>query len=210
MEDIKLIYGYDPLCGWCYAFSNQIGQVQQRLPNLKIEVVYGGLVVGERVGPIKNHAGYLLQGEQQLFARTGIAFGKQFKDKLLHQGTYVSDSEPPCRAVWVMQKLKPEHAFAFANELPTAHYWDGIALDDPAQLARIASRYGVEDRLFVETWQSEDAKKGVVSAFQLARTKGVVSYPTLWLERDGQKEDFVKGWQTSETIVEKLNELVHA
>src|SRR6516164_6627574 len=55
-----LIYCYDAYCGWCYGFSPVIrrivGEFRGRLP---VEVLSGGMIIGERPLSIKQSAGYI-------------------------------------------------------------------------------------------------------------------------------------------------------
>ncbi|MEI9933445.1 MAG: thioredoxin domain-containing protein [Ferruginibacter sp.] len=45
-----LIYCYDAYCGWCYGFSPVIKKIaQQYQKELDIEVLSGGMLIGEAV-----------------------------------------------------------------------------------------------------------------------------------------------------------------
>jgi len=40
---MKLIYIGDPMCSWCYGFGKELSEVMQSLPELRLEIVVGGL-----------------------------------------------------------------------------------------------------------------------------------------------------------------------
>lgn len=205
---MKLIYGYDPICGWCYAFAPQMARLHEMMPEMPIEMAYGGLVVGERVQPIAKSRGYLTNGEQQLKGTTGVEFGEAFKEGLLAEGTHISDSEPPCRAVWTTEQIAPEQAYAFANDLPHAHYWRGLPLDNAEVLGELAAKHGIDVEAFVTLWDSDEARAGVQEAFAAARQRGISSYPTLIFD-NGEKQFLVaRGWDSAENIQTRIQHLM--
>lgn len=48
---MELIYGMDPLCGWCFGIGPAMRRVMADHPDVPVVPVLGGLVTGERVGP---------------------------------------------------------------------------------------------------------------------------------------------------------------
>lgn len=193
-RDEELIYGFDPLCGWCFAFGPTYRAVRAAHPDLPVQMRYGGLVLGERVGPIAGHRDYLLRGLEQVRLTAGVAAGAAFLEGLLADGTYVSDSEPPCRAIYAMERLAPESAADFAAALPDIHYIDGRPLDDLATLAGLAERHGADPAAFAALWGSAEARTGVQAAFAAARAFGIRSYPTLLYRRGPQLQLVAQGF----------------
>ncbi|NJL32902.1 MAG: hypothetical protein HC893_02425 [Chloroflexaceae bacterium] len=74
----RLIYGFDPLCGWCFAFRPTMRAVTATHSDLPITLAYGGLVVGARVEPIAAMRDYLRRGLAQVQAVSGATAGPQF------------------------------------------------------------------------------------------------------------------------------------
>lgn len=209
-RDEELIYGFDPLCGWCFAFGPTFRAIRAAHPDLPVVVLYGGLVLGERVGPIAGHRDYLLHGLEQVRQTAGVAAGPAFLDGLLAEGSYVSNSEPPCRAIWAMEQLAPAAAPDFAAALPDAHYIDGQPLDDAEVLAALAARHGVSGAAFVELWQSGAARSGVQHAFSRARAVGIRSYPTVLYRRGDEAWQIALGFAPPAAAVARLNALREA
>lgn len=192
-----LIYGYDPLCGWCFAFRPTMHAITAAYPDLPVTVVYGGLVVGARVQPVSASRDYLIKGLAQVARTAGVQAGPNFYNGLLAQGTYISNSEPPCRAVWTMQQLAPAPAaYRFADALPQTYYGDGLPLDDEDVLGGLAEAHGTPRDDFVALWQSEAAKQGTQAAFQQARQIGIASYPTLLYQRGNAVGLVARGFAT--------------
>jgi putative protein-disulfide isomerase len=182
----ELIYGFDPLCGWCFAFGPTMRALTEANPDLPVRLRYGGLVVGERVQPIAVMRDYLIQGLEQVRRTAGVAAGPDFYNGLLAQGTYISNSEPPCRAIYTMEQLAPAQAYAFAATLPDAFYVHGLPLDDEQVLGELVTPHGVDAEQFLAFWRSEVARDGTAAAFAQARSEGFNTYPTLLYRRGAQ------------------------
>jgi putative protein-disulfide isomerase len=207
MSSAALIYDFDPLCGWCFAFGPSIRAAANANPDLPIILRYGGLVTGERVGPIAAHRDYLLAGFERLRQVAGCSPSATFLDGLLAEGRYISDSEPPCRAIFVMEQLAPAGAFGFAAALPDLHYLEGVPLDDLAALAELAAAHGADPELFAARWQSAEARAGVQAAFARHRAAGVLSYPTLRYRRDERQSLVAQGFATPAETVSRIGSL---
>jgi putative protein-disulfide isomerase len=200
-DNESLLYGYDPLCGWCFAFRPTMHALHTAFPDLPIEVQMGGLVLGERVRPIAYDREYLVRGLAEVERVAGVRAGAPFFEGLLAKGSYVSNSEPPCRAVVVMQEMAPERAFAFAHALPAAYYEQGQPLDDPAVIGDLAAAQGVDADHFVAHWQSDAARESTQRAFAAGRAAGIISYPTLRYRRGDRVVTLVKGYMAPEEAV---------
>ena len=72
-SDMKLIYYFDALCGWCYGFSPVMSKVQEKYSGkLDIEVVSGGLFLGKRAGGVNEVAPHIKAGAyKSVERRTG-------------------------------------------------------------------------------------------------------------------------------------------
>ena len=56
---MELVYGFDPVCGWCYGMVPALRRVRADHPYLPVRLVMAGLVTGERVGPYALMEGYI-------------------------------------------------------------------------------------------------------------------------------------------------------
>jgi putative protein-disulfide isomerase len=194
VADEELQYGFDPLCGWCFAFGPTIRAIATAHPDLPIRLRRGGLVVGERVAPIAVSRDYLINGLAQVQRTAGVSAGRPFYDGLLAEGTYVSDSEPPCRAITVMEQIAPAGVFGFAVDLPDIHYVRGLPLDDADVLAELAASHGADADEFRRRWLSDEARAATEAGFADARTAGFTSYPTLIYRRGTRAAVVARGF----------------
>ena len=170
-----LIYGYDPICGWCYGAAPVIRAVARVLP---VRLAMSGLVVGERVGPAAAMEPYVRQASERLRAVTGRAPSQAFYDWMRSPGA-IAASAPPAVAVDTVRRERPEAAVAFAHAVTEAHYGEGMDPNDPnAYTALIADHApGVMLPDIHDVSLAE-------AAFADGRRLGIRSFPTFLLERD--------------------------
>ncbi|MFW5762224.1 MAG: DsbA family protein, partial [Cyclobacteriaceae bacterium] len=91
----KIIYCYDALCGWCYGFSPVMEKIhQQYQQDFQFEVISGGMITGERIGPVGEVAPYIKQAYKLVENTTGVKFGDDFL-RVLNEGKAIFTSIPP-------------------------------------------------------------------------------------------------------------------
>ncbi len=203
----KLIYGFDPLCGWCYGFLPEMDEVRRAHPDMPVELKMGGLVMGSRVGPIAESREYLRRGIAEVGKRARVEFGEAF-EALMEEGTYISDSEPPCRAIWTMQQLVTgDHPADFAADLCRAFYRDGRRPDDPDLLCTLARKHGADPEAFLALWDTEQGRRGAAEAMEEARHEGISMYPTLMIEQMGVRQTILRGYARAEHVLATLDEV---
>lgn len=194
MSLVTLVYGFDPLCGWCYGFRPVFEKLRAATAGKARWVLScGGLVTGERERPIGETRAYLLQGMQAVEARTGVRFGPKFRDGILAQGTWVSRSEPACRAVLEAQSLDAEKGLDFASALSEAFYLEGLAPDSDEGLKFAATRSGIDEAALKRVWDTPEARERTSRAFAEARRQGVTMYPSVFLSQGNKLVSVFEG-----------------
>jgi putative protein-disulfide isomerase len=193
--DVTLVYGFDPICGWCFGFRSAVATMRKTLAGrFPWRVACGGLVTGERIKPIGETRDYLVHGMAMVESRTDARFGDGFKQGLLARGTWISTSEPGCRAVLLVQQMEgAEKALDFGAELSRAFYVDGRPTDDVDALRSVAKATKVDAGKLLEAWSAPGAEHRTWEAFSTARSQGVVSYPSMFLDRGRGLEPLFSG-----------------
>ncbi len=204
--ETTLLYGYDPLCGWCYVFRPSIEAVASALPDLAIELKMGGLVLGERAQPMRVARDYLVGAMARAEAASGVAFGAGFREGLLLEDAYAMDSATTCRAVVAAQRQgDARQAFAFAEAYSHAIYHDGRKPDAPDTLRALAADVGLEGEALVAYWSSPQAAQATAEAFAEARALGISSYPTLALrDPEGRLTPVQQGYASPAQTVARV------
>jgi putative protein-disulfide isomerase len=197
-----IVYGNDVLCGWCFATGPALLEVKRRLADsVRWRIECGGLVVGERVRPVALDRDYLAAGLAQVAAVAGRHAGRRYFENVLDTGTWVSNSEPACRAVLVAQEMNPSAALEFSHWLTDALYIDGRVPDDPDTLRAAARAQGIDGDELVARWATPGAVEATRAGFERARSLGIRVYPSLFLESaDGRLDALVSGYAEADMI----------
>lgn len=182
MEKPTLVYVYDALCGWCYGFSPVMKRLHETYRDqLNFDVLSGGMIMGNRVGPIGQVAPYISRAYKQVEDRTGVTFGEGFLKNVLEPGTAVFSSEKPGIALTVFKAERPGEAVSFAHDLQRAVYFDGRDLQADETYADLVQPHGLDGAIFVENLNSFRFKQKTYAEFQAVSRLGVTGFPTVLL-----------------------------
>jgi putative protein-disulfide isomerase len=200
----QILYLFDPLCGWCYGFSENINNFSGKHQD-KFEVVPipGGMVVEERVRPISSMAGYIGDALKKVEQTTGCTFGEAYK-KELRDGDMLLDSEPPSRALITFRTFDLNRSILFAKSLQSAHYMEGKDYNDPALYRAMASSFGLDPDLFMERFNDPEMKQQVQQEFAWVRESGIQGYPTVVLRNKERYYLLTNGYASLDTLEQSL------
>lgn len=204
-----LLYVFDPLCGWCYGFHPVIEQLQEKYQDqFAFQVISGGMVRGERIGPIGEVAGYISEAYKVVEEKTGVTFGEGFLRNVLAPGTTIFDSEPPARALAVLKQHAPDQQVALSSAVQKAIYYDGMEPVKPESYAGIASEFGLDPALLAEQMNTEAAQRAAEAEFDLSNQLGVQGFPTVFLFTQTHRFLLARGYlpfaQMEDTIGQAL------
>ena len=202
-----LLYVMDPLCGWCYGFSPVVMKLQERYEAvMDFRVVPGGMVTGTRVEPVSEKADYILQAYKRVEEMTGVKFGDPYLDRL-REGSTISASEPPCRALHLFFTLHPDKAVEYAHQLQRAIYLDGYDWNDGETYSHLARLFGLDAKDFMKQWESEEARYAVQQEFQWVQAAGINGFPCVVVEKSEQYYLVSQGYrplEDMEAVIEKV------
>lgn len=180
---MKIYYVYDVLCGWCYGFSPVIQKfAAEHQDELTFEVISGGMVTGDRIGPIGEVAGYIGEAYKDVERATGVEFGEDFLGGTLADGTAIFTSVPPALAMRVFKHMQPQRALDFAARMQKAIYYDGMAPKDKQGYGQLASEFGLDPQSFVLQMDDATTLMTAQAEFKLTQQWGINGFPTLLLE----------------------------
>jgi putative protein-disulfide isomerase len=168
-----LIYGFDPLCGWCYGIVPAMRALRAARPGLSVRLVMSGLVTGSRVGPYAEMEGYIRGASDRLRQVTGRAPSEAFFDLIRRPGVR-GDSAPPSVAIAAAGAANPGREVDFAHAVIEAHFEAGADLNDPATYPPLCDRLGL-------SWPAPDLADPALAeaAWAEGRAMGLSSFPTL-------------------------------
>src|ERR1700679_2530222 len=190
MKKHVLFYCYDAYCGWCYGFSPVIKKIADQYKNdFDIEVLSGGMIIGEQVQPIERIAGYIQSAYKNVEELTGIKFGEDFLWHINHadQSDWYMNSEKPAIALCVFKEFYPERQLEFAGDLQYALNYEGRDLNDDEAYRHLLEKYGIHPEAFYTKLHSDEFKEQAYYEFDLCKQLQVNGFPCVFLQKSESK-----------------------
>ena len=211
MDTPELIYVYDPLCGWCYGFSPVMKKIKERYgDSLTYSVYTGGLVLGDRVGTVKDKFEYVLDAYKQVEETSGTLFGEGFKTNILGKADeYVFNSVPPGKAFVILKEMQPKNALNFAHDLQHAIYWDGKDIHQPEMYVEIAEKYGIDTSVFAQRFNDAAYDSLLTKDFETSAYYQAQGYPHVLLKKGDQYYLLTKGYTNYENLEAVINKVLN-
>ena len=179
MSAPRIFYIHDPMCSWCYAFSQSWAALQQALPR-DMEIVYlvGGLAP-DTTEPMPPATQKMVQQAWQRIEQTvpGVRFNWDFWSR----NTPIRSTYPACRAVLAAKKQRAEAEPEMIHAIQIAYYQQAKNPSLPETLQACACEIGLDAEIFSEDLKSPARENELQQQIQQARSMGVYSYPSLRL-----------------------------
>lgn len=210
--DSEVIYIGDPMCSWCWGLAPGLRQLQRycQEQGLPFRLVVGGLRPGG--GDPWNPAfrAFLRRHWQEVSHATG----QPFSYRLLERDVFQYDTEPACRAVVAARPLLPIPSLQNGAELDFfaavqgKFYLDNEDPKEPEFYRGICADLGVDFEVFVRRFESVEVRAATREEFQLNRSWGVSSYPTVLVRVKERRTTLVNGYATFEDMQQRLRGLI--
>ncbi len=204
IKKIEIIYGYDPLCGWCYGFSNEIKTVIDDLKHIAdFKLVNGGIFAGLRglkMGYISEH---IKKNMENVSDRSGRLFGANFL-KLLNNTHYSYDSKKASIAVAIMRDVFSEGTFEFASDIQTAFFKYGKDIQADSTYIELLEDYPIDINYFLDRLNSKIEAEKVELEFLNTQLLGFEGYPACAIKMNGITEILNQGYLDASQIISKI------
>lgn len=178
----RLIYGFDPLCGWCFGVVPAMRRLRADHLGLEIRPVFPGLVTGDRIGPYAEMEGYIRGASERLHAVTGRAPSDAFYALIRTPGVR-GDSGPPTAVLASVAESHPARVLDLAHAMTEAHFIDGADLNRAETHAALFAKLDIDRPV-----PALDDTVRIEAAWAAGRAEGIASFPTLILEHEGRRE----------------------
>jgi len=199
-----LIYCYDAYCGWCYGFSPVMKKIAAQYKNhFDIEVLSGGMMIGEGKMPIEKIGPYIQGAYKRVEELTGIQFGEDFLWHINNpdKSDWVMNSEKPAIALCIFKELYPEQQIEFASDLQFALNYEGRDLDDDEAYRHLLEKYAFDETDFYSKLKTEAYKEKAYYEFALCKQLQITGYPAVLLQLNESKFYLLaKGYTDYETM----------
>ncbi|OOG62281.1 DsbA family protein [Sinorhizobium sp. A49] len=211
---MKLVLVADPMCSWCYGFGKEMTTLVGRHPDISLEIIVGGLRAGATDVLDDSGKRFRLEHWARVEQSTGLPFNRE---GLMARKRFVYDTEPVCRAVVASRILAPStdllkvfRAFQHAFYVDAVDTTNGEVLAEVGAAALRANGNPITPAEFQTTWQQKYTIEAAAAEFALARSMGVTSFPTLFLEKDGQLRRVRNGYAPVYQLEQDINALLAA
>ncbi len=174
-----LYYIHDPMCSWCYAFSQSWTALQRELPpDIEIAYLVGGLAP-DTTEPMPLATQKMVQQAWQRIEQTipGVHFNWDFWSC----NTPVRSTYPACRAVLAAKKQHAEAEAEMIRAIQAAYYQQAKNPSLPGTLHTCAREVGLDAQTFIDDLTSVAIENELQQQIQRARSMDVYSYPSLRL-----------------------------
>jgi putative protein-disulfide isomerase len=205
---VKLVFAGDPMCSWCYGFSKELALLAQRHPELKVEILVGGVRAGAKDVLDETGKQFRLGHWARVEQSSGLPFNRA---AFLARENFVYDTEPVCRAVVAARRLAPQaDQLAVFRALQHAFYVDGRDTTDGAVLAEVAGAalalqgHAVTPAALRAEWDSAAAIAVTAAEFSYVRSLGIRSFPALLLDDDSGLYEISPGYASVAQLERQL------
>lgn len=202
-QNDTIIYIGDPLCSWCYGVADEIQKVKDNnAQDFGFKLVIGGLRP-YNTETMADLGDFLKHHWDDVSKRSG----KEFNHDILQDKSFVYDTEPPARAVWVMRQLKPGSEFPFFKDIQKLFYSENKNTNKVESYEGLVEKYGVDYTTFKELYNSTEARLGIKQDFEYSSQLGVKGFPSVVLKKGDEYFLIANGFATADgmqKIIDKI------
>ena len=201
----EIIYIGDPMCSWCYGFTDIIQTIKEKYKDrAKVTLVMGGLRPDGTHVVDDDYRNFLKEHWTEISMRTG----QPFDLSILDSTGWIYDTEKPCRAVVVMRRMKPEVEWEYFAATQKAFYHMNHNPNDPESFARIAATFGIDEQTFLHAYSDETNIEATQQDFNWAKKAGVSGFPTVLLSDEQGLSALTVGYRSLSSLEQVLDKWI--
>lgn len=176
----RVIYVHDPMCSWCWGFSETWQDLTERLPaDLPVVRLLGGLAP-DSDEPMSLSMQEMLRQAWQRIEQTipGKKFNFDFWTKCVpRRSTY-----PACRAVIAAREQGEEFDQLMTAQIQQAYYQQARNPSDNKTLIELAAEIGLDIDRFEEQLSAEATQQKLLGEISTAHSMGINGFPSVVVE----------------------------
>ncbi|MBV6494760.1 MAG: hypothetical protein LDLANPLL_02797 [Turneriella sp.] len=205
----EIVYVFDGYCGWCWGISDTIVRLKNDFQDKFIFSAHpGGLMTGERIGPIGDFGAYIEKAMPRVTEMTGAIFSEAHKKLIQNRSTIMDSTIPAAAFQYIVDKNKDTDTVDLSHEILSLNFEKGFDLRLPESYTSLFSKYGVDASTFKEALQSKEFLHLVEEDFERARTLfGAESFPTLVYGNNADYYPLCQGYKPYDVLAEAFNTL---
>ncbi|HIF61342.1 MAG TPA: DsbA family protein [Rhodospirillales bacterium] len=193
----KIIYIGDPMCSWCWGFASVIDSIHKDFNHeAPLSIILGGLHAYDDFPMSNNYKTNIRHHWEDVNRATGAVFDYRFFDR----DGFILDTEPACRAVVTIRKMKPNVVLSFYESVSRSFYSENKNTTVSNTFKPLAEQVGIDFKEFDQIFNSSQIKDETKSDFQFSKKIGVTGFPTV-LVKEGEKLALLTaGYQPYQTL----------
>ena len=209
MQKPTFFYIYDALCGWCFGFAPVVKKLHAEFQNdFTFEVINGGMVTGDRVGPLHKMAAYIKRSAPRVEEISGVKFGDAYLNDLLNSETYISNSLPPTIAFKIFQEQASDQQIKLAHDIQQLHFAEGKDLNEAETYLPLAKEIGLPNDVFLQKFQDKKYRELAQSDFELTQNWGISGFPAVVVEHEEKLYLLTQGYQDFVTLADVVRKIL--
>jgi putative protein-disulfide isomerase len=200
-----LYYVHDPMCSWCWGFSQVWQQTLAALPaDIKVTRLLGGLAEDTEAA--------MPEQMQQKLAETWRRIAKQipgveFNFDFWRLCSPRRSTYPACRAVIAARQQGSEYDVAMTQAIQRAYYLQARNPSDTSTLIALAQELGLDVEAFSQALHDARTHELLLWEIARARAMGADCFPSLVLEHRGGRWHIPLDYNQSQPMLELLEQL---
>ncbi len=201
-----LYYVHDPMCSWCWGFSN----VRQRLfatlpPQIEVVRLLGGLAEDTDTPMPASQRQTLKQTWERIAIKIpGVEFNFSYWDS----GTPRRSTYPACRAVIAARLQGSEYDGKMTEAIQHAYYLQARNPSNETTLIELADDLGLDTAAFTLALRAPLTQAQLLTEITEARRMGADSYPSLVLHHLGSVWNIPIDYNEVEPMRNLINHLI--
>lgn len=197
----EIIYIGDPMCSWCYGFTDVIQSIRRNwMDRVKVSLVMGGFRPDGTHVVTEEYRDFLRGHWTEVSNRTG----QPFDLSILNNTGWIYNTEKPCRAVVTMRNLMPEVEWEYFSAVQKGFYHENRDPNNPASFADVAAAFGIDEQCFLHAYEAPGTIEETQRGFAWARSIGVNSFPTVVLRDERGLAALTVGYRPLEVLEDAL------
>ncbi|MFO1472485.1 MAG: DsbA family protein [Turneriella sp.] len=202
----EIIVVFDGYCGWCWGIAETMKKLAADFSDrFDFTALCGGLVTGERIGPLGDFAAYIEKAIPRVEQMTGAVFSEPHRARMRNRNT-MQDSRIPAAAFSLILAEKPQTStMQLADEILSLNFREGRDLSEATSYADLFRSYGLDTEKSVSRIASGEFFPHAEKQFERAREIGAEAFPTIVYGRQGQYFPLCQGYQNYESLAHALD-----
>lgn len=204
----EILYVFDGYCGWCWGISDVVARLSREFGDrFSFSALSGGLITGERIGPLGDFSAYIEKAIPRVAQMTGAHFSEAYVARIRDRST-MQDSRVPAAVFAAVLAAKPgTDTIQLAHDLLALNFTEGRDMSRYEEYQQLITAYGLDAGPTIAELSANRHLAAAEQQFAFARDIGAEAFPTIVYGRDGQYFPLCQGYQSYENLAHALDVL---